>query len=187
MKKLVVLFAAFVFLTLNQAAFAYRASDFSSDSKIISAITLLEQSGETDVLRNLKKHAIRVSFDDLSSYTYNSSKAYAISTYNQYGTRVIMINSIYRNAPVEQIACLVAHESMHVKRVADLEEETIATQKEAATWTRLKVASKSYPDTRLTRRLDKLSSMYLASSNGNNIIQNKIASNGFYRAHLGLN
>lgn len=187
MKKVVVLFAAFVLLTLNQAAFAYRASDFSDDSKIIAAISLLEQSGETDVLRNLQKNAIRVSFDDLTSYTYNASKAFAISTYNRYGTRVIMINSIYRNAPVEQIACLVAHESMHVKRVADLQEETIATQKEAATWTRLKVASKVYPDTKLTRRLDKLSGMYLASSDGNNIIQNKIASNGFYRAQLGIN
>ena len=187
MKKLLVLFSAIVLLSINQAAFAYRASDFSSDSKIISAITLLEQAGETDVLRNLKKYAIKVSFDDLTSYTYNASKAYAISTYNQYGTRVIMINSIYRNAPVEQIACLVAHESMHVKNVADLEEETIATQKEAATWTRLKVASKTYPDTKLTRRLDKLSGMYMASSNGNNIIQSKIASNGFYRAQLGIN
>ena len=186
MKKVVVLFAAFVLLTLNQA-FAYRATDFSSDSKIVAAINLLEQSGETDVLRNLQRHAIKVSFDDLTSYTYNASKTFAVSTYNKYGSRVIMINSIYRNAPVEQIACLVAHESMHVKRVADLEEETVATQKEAATWTRLKVASKAYPDTRLTRRLDKLSGMYMASSQGNNIIQNKIASNGFYRAQLGMN
>ena len=186
MKKLAVLFAAFVFLTLNQA-FAYRATDFSSDAKIISAINLLEQSGETDVLRNLQKNAVRVSFDDLTSYTYNASKAYAISTYNKYGTRVIMINSLYKNAPVEQIACLIAHESCHKKRVADLEEETIATQKEAATWTRLKVASKVYPDTKLTRRLDTLGGMYMASSEGNNIIQSKIASNGFYRAQLGLN
>ena len=185
MKKILVLFSAFVLLAFSQAAFAYRASDFSSDAKIISAITLLEQSGETDVLRNLQKNAVRVSFDDLTSYTYNASKAYAISTYNKYGTRVIMINSIYKNAPVEQIACLVAHESMHVKRIADLDEETIATQKEAATWTRLKVASKTYPDTKLTRRLDRLSSMYLASSAGNNIIQSKIASSGFYRSQYG--
>lgn len=186
MKKVVVLFFALVMLSINQA-FAYRASDFSSDTKIISAINLLEQSGDTDVLRNLKKNAVRVSFGDLSSYTYNASKTFAVSTYNQYGTRIIVINSIYKNAPVEQIACLVAHESMHVKRVADLEEETIATQKEAATWTRLKVASKTYPDSKLTRRLDKLGSMYLASTNGNNLIQNKIASNGFYRAQLGVN
>ena len=186
MKKFVVLFTAFVFLTLNQA-FAYRAADFSSDAKIIAAINLLEQTGETDVLRNLKRNAVRISFDDLTSYTYNANKAFALSTYNRYGTRVIMINSLYKNAPVEQIACLVAHESMHVKRVADLEEETIATQKEAATWTRLRVASKVYPDTKLTRRLDKLSGMYMASSDGNNIIQNKIANNGFYRAQYGMN
>ena len=134
MKKLVVLFAAFMMLTLNQV-FAYRASDFSSDAKIVAAINLLEQTGETDVLRNLQRFAMRVSFDDLTTVSYGSSKAYAVSTYNRYGTRVIMINSIYKDAPVEQIACLVAHESMHIKRVADLEEETIATQKEAATWT----------------------------------------------------
>lgn len=186
MKKLLVFFTALLFLTLNQA-FAYRATDFSSDAKIISALNLLEQSGETDVLRNLQKNAVRVSFDDLSSYTYNASKTFAVSTYNKYGTRIIVINSLYKNAPVEQIACLIAHESCHKKRIADLEEETIATEKEAATWTRLKVTSKTYPDTKLTRRLDKLSSMYLASSDGNRLIQSKIASNGFYRAQLGIN
>ncbi len=187
MKKLVVLFTAMIFLSLSQMVYAYRAADFSSDSKIVAAIDLLERTGETDVLRNLRKYAIRVSFDDLSSVSYNSHKTFAISTYNKYGTRVIMINSIYKDAPVEQIACLVAHESMHVKRVADLEEETIATQKEAATWIRLKNTSKVYPDSRLTKRLDRLGGMYMASSNGNNLIQNKIASSGFYRAQLGLN
>ena len=186
MKKVVVLFVAFLMLSVGQA-FAYRASDFSSDSKIVSAINLLEQSGDTDVLRNLKKNAVRVSFGDLSSYTYNASKTFAVSTYNKYGSRIIVINSIYRNAPVEQIACLVAHESMHIKRVADLEEETIATQKEAATWIRLKNASKTYPETKLTRRLDNLSNLYLASTSGNNLVKQKIASNGFYRAQLGIN
>ena len=186
MKKVLLLFLAFMCLSLNQA-FAYRASDFSSDTKIVAAINMLDQAGETDVLRNLQRHAIRVSFDDLSSIAVGSSKAYAVSTYNRYGTRVIMINSIYKNAPVEQIACLIAHESCHTKQVADLEEETIATQKEAATWIRLKNSSKTYPDSKLTRRLDNLSSLYLASSSGNNLVQQKIASNGFYRNQLGLN
>jgi hypothetical protein len=185
MKKVLVLFAAFVFLTLNQA-FAYRATDFSSDSKIVAAINMLEQAGETDVLRSLQRYGVRVSFEDMSSIGV-TNKAFAVSTYNRYGSRVIMINSMYKNAPVEQIACLIAHESCHTKRVADLEEETIATQKEAATWIRLKSASRVYPETKLTARLDKLSGMYMASSQGNNLIQNKIASNGFYRTQLGLN
>ena len=185
MKKVVLVFFAFLFFTLNQA-FAYRASDFSSDTKIISAINLLEQSGEVDVLRNLQRHAMRVKFDDLTM-VYNGSKAFAVSTYNNYGTRVILINSKYKNAPVEQIACLIAHESCHTGYSADLEEETLATQKEAACWTRLKVDSKVYPDSKLTQRLDKLSAMYLASDSNNNLVQQKIASNGFYRSQLGLN
>ena len=186
MKKVLLVFIAFVCLTLNQA-FAYRASDFSSDAKIIAALNMLEQAGETDVLRNLQRHAVKVSFDDLSCVSVSSSKAYAVSTYNRYGSRVIMINSIYKNAPTEQIACLIAHESCHTKQVADLQEETIATQKEAATWVRLKNTSKTYPDSKLTRRLNNISGLYLASTNGNNLVQQKIASSSFYRSQLGLN
>ena len=104
MKKLVLVFVAFMFLACNQA-FAYRMSSFSSDAKIIAAIQLLERSGDTDVLRNLQKYGMRVKFSDLSMVSYNKSKTFAVSTYNKYGTRVILINSIYKNAPAEQIAC----------------------------------------------------------------------------------
>lgn len=185
MKKVVFVFMAFLFLSMNQV-FAYRATDFSSDAKIVSAIRLLEQAGEDDVLRNLQRYGMRVKFNDLTMVT-NGSKAYAVSTFNNYGTRVILINSAYKNAPVEQIACLIAHESCHTGYSADLEEETIATQKEAACWTRLKVASKVYPDTRLTKRLDKLSGLYLASDSNNNLVEQKIATSGFYRGQLGMN
>ena len=65
--------------------------------------------------------------------------------------------------------------------------ETTATQKESACWTRLKSASKVYPDSKLTRRLDKLSGLYLASSHNNNLVEQKIASSSFYRSQLGLN
>ncbi len=186
MKKFVLVFVASLMLSVNQA-FAYRVTDFSSDTKIIAAMRLLEQAGEQDVFRNLQRYGMQVKFDDLSMVSYNKSKTFAVSTYNQFGTRVILINSIYKNAPAEQIACLIAHESFHTGYSADLEEETLATQKEAACWTRLKVASKTYPDSRLTRRLDKLSGLYLASGNGNNLVEEKIASSGFYRNQLGLN
>ena len=186
MKKVLVVLFAFLFFTINQA-FAYRITDFSSDTKIIAAMQMLEQAGEQDVFRNLQRSGIRVKFADLSKYAYNSHKCYAVNTYNEFGSRVILINVMYKNAPTEQIACLIAHESCHVKRVADLEEETIATQKEAATWTRLRVASKVYPDTALTKRLNKISNLYLASDSHNNLIQQKIASSSFYSTQLGLN
>ena len=186
MKKVVLVLFAFLFLSINQQAFAYRIQTFSSDAKIIAAMRVLEQAGEQDVFRNLQRYGMRIKFDNLSMVT-NGKNAFAVSTYNSYGTRVILINSAYKNAPAEQIACLIAHESFHTGYSADLEEETLATQKEASCWTRLKVASKVYPDSKLTRRLDKLSGLYLASSSGNNLVEQKIASNGFYRSQLGLN
>lgn len=186
MKNFVLLFFVFVFLTINQS-FAFNAKQFSKDVKIIAAINLLDRSGESDVLRNLQRHGVRIKFSDLSMVSYNSSKCFAVSTFNEYGTRVILINNIYKNAPVEQIACLIAHESCHTGNFADLEEETIATQKEAACWTRLKSRNQSYPDSRLTRRLDRLSQMYLASDENNNYVEQKIANSGFYRNQYGLN
>lgn len=186
MKKVVVLCVTFLLLTINQTL-AYNANHFSSDTKIVAAINMLDKAGEEDVLRNLQKYAVKVKFGDLSMVSYNSSKCFAVSTYNEFGSRVIIINHIYKNAPTEQIACLIAHESCHTARIADLEEETLATQKEAACWTRLKVQSKIYADNRLTQRLDKLSGLYLASDENNNLVEQKIANNGFYRNQLGLN
>ena len=185
MKKVVLVLFAFLFFSVGQA-FAYRVTDFSTDAKIVAAMRVLEQAGENDVFRNLQRYGMRIKFDDLSM-VMNGKNAYAVSTYNNFGTRVILINSVYRNAPAEQIACLIAHESYHTGYSADLEEETLATSKEAACWTRVKVASKVYPDSRLTRRLDKISGLYLASSSNITLVQQKIASNGFYRNQLGLN
>lgn len=186
MKKIVLSFFVFLLFTVCQA-FSIQANHFSNDAKIIAAINMLEKVGEDDVLRNIQRYAIKIKFDNLSMVAVNPEKTYAVSTYNNYGTRVILINSIYKNAPVEQIACLIAHESCHTGYSADLEEETIATQKEAAVWLRLKQGSKTYPDTRLTKRLNNLSNLYISSSSNNNLIEQKIASNSFYRAQLGIN
>lgn len=181
MKKAFIALFAFIALTVSQA-FAYNVTDFSSDATIISAMRLLEQSGEDDVFANLKKNSVKIKFYALSGY----GNVYAANTYDNFGRRVILINSAYKNAPIEQIACLIAHESCHVLRKATLEEETTATQKEASCWTKLKNNSITYPETKLTKRLDKISNLYLASQDGNNYIGDKIASSNFYKAQLGL-
>lgn len=183
MKNAFVAMFVFMFLTISQA-FAYNMSDFSSDSTIISAMQLLEANGENEVFANLKKNAVKVKFYNLSIYGQN---VYAANTYDNNGRRVILINSIYKNAPVEQIACLIAHESCHVLRKATLEEETIATSKEAACWAKLKNDAVTYPETKLTKRLDKIAGLYIASTqDGNNYIEDKIASSSFYKAQFGI-
>ena len=177
MKKVLISIFVFFVLTISQS-FAYNVTDFSSDAKIVSAMRLLEQAGETDVFANLKKNSVKIKFYSLSGY----GTVYAANTYDHNGRRIILINSAYQNAPVEQIACLIAHESCHVARKATLEEETIATQKEASCWAKLKNNSVTYPETKLTKILDKISNLYLASTqDGNNYIGDKIASSSFYR------
>ena len=182
MKNIVVLCFVFLFFTVTQA-FAYKLTDFSSDSKILEAMSILEQAGETEVFANLKKNSVKVRFYNLSAMSAGQ-RVYAANTYDQYGRRVILINSIYKTAPVEQIACLIAHESCHTARKATLEEETRATQKEAMCWIKLKNNSVTYPQNKLTKRLDRLAGL---QSSGNNAIQNTIASSSFYRNQLGLN
>ena len=182
MKKVLVAMLVFFTLTITQA-FAYNLKSFTSDAKIMAAMQLLEQNGEHDVFANLRKNAVKIKFHHLSY-----GNVYAANAYDEFGRRVILINSIYKNAPIEQIACLIAHESCHVARKATLEEETIATSKEAHCWTKLKQNGISYPQTKLTKRLDKIAGLHLASvEDGNNYLGDKIASSSFYRAQFGLN
>ncbi len=182
MKKMLVGLMVFFTLTVTQA-FAYNLKSFTSDAKIMAAMQLLEQHGEYDVFANLKRNSVKVKF-----YHLSMSNVYAANAYDEFGRRVILINSIYKDAPIEQIACLIAHESCHTARKATLEEETLATSKEAACWSRLKRNGVSYPETKLTKRLDKIAGLHLASAqDGNNYISDKIASSSFYRTQFGLN
>ena len=74
-----------------------------------------------------------------------------------------------------------------VSEEATLEEETTATSKEAACWTKLKRNNVTYPETKLTKRLDKIAGLHVASvRDGNNYIGDKIASSSFYRAQFNL-
>ena len=181
MKKVLVTLFIFVSLTVSQA-FAYNLKTFTSDSTILAAMELLQQNGEHEVFVNLKKNAVKVKF-----YTLSMSNVYAANSYDSYGRRVILINSAYKNAPIEQIACLIAHESCHVARKATLEEETTATSKEASCWVKLKKSGVVYPQTKLTKRLNNLANLYNDSIvDGNDYIEDKIASSSFYRAQFNL-
>ena len=79
------------------------------------------------------------------------------------------------------------HESCHTARVATLEEETTATSKEASCWCKLKKSGTTYPETKLTKRLNKIANLHIASADGNNYIGDKIASSSFYRNQFGMN
>ena len=182
MKQLLIGLMVFFTLTVTQA-YAYNLKSFTSDAKIMAAMQLLEQNGEYAVFANLKKNAVKVKF-----YHLSMNNVYAANAYDEFGRRVILINSMYKDAPIEQIACLIAHESYHTARKATLDEETVATSKEAACWTKLKRTGITYPQTKLTKRLNSLADLHNDSiADGNDYIGDKIASSSFYRAQFGLN
>lgn len=140
MKKVVLVLFAFLFFSVGQA-FAYRVTDFSTDAKIVAAMRVLEQAGENDVFRNLQRYGMRIKFDDLSM-VMNGKNAYAVSTYNNFGTRVILINSVYRNAPAEQIACLIAHEAITQATVLIWKKKLLQHQKKLPAGQELKLHQK---------------------------------------------
>lgn len=181
MKKVFVALMVFFVLTVTQA-FAYNLKSFTSDQKIMAAMQLLEQNGDYDVFANLQKNSVKIKF-----YHLSMNNVYAANAYDEFGRRVILINSIYKDAPVEQLACLIAHESCHTARKATLAEETTATSKEAACWAKFKKSGVTYPETKLTKRLDKIAGLHVASQqDGNNYIEDKIASSSFYKAQFNL-
>ena len=181
MKKFLVTFFIFVTLSVSHA-FAYNLKAFSSDATILSAMQLLEQNGEQDIFNNLRRNAVKIKF-----YNFSMGNVYAANSYDNYGRRLILISSAYRNAPIEQIACLIAHESCHIARKATLEEETIATSKEALCWNKLKKPGVIYPQTKLTKRLNNLAELHVESiQDGNDYIGDRIASSSFYRAQFNL-
>ena len=96
------------------------------------------------------------------------------------GENFILINSKFQNSPKEAIACLIAHESVHVLPQATMAEEVQATTVEVQTWLKVR-ANVTNTNDKLVQREMKLADNYEAD---NNRIAQAIASNSFYQAQL---
>ncbi|MGN1154439.1 MAG: hypothetical protein ACI4S3_10460 [Candidatus Gastranaerophilaceae bacterium] len=176
------LFLLFLGLPSN----AYNMVHFTNDFKISDALVLLEQNGATEIFDNLQENSVKILFYDLSMLSYSYRDHYAINGENSMGQRFILINTKYMKCSVEEIACLIAHESCHKAKVATLAEETLATQTEAKYWIKLKQANKIYKENDLYDRLNNLAYLYKNSTKAENKIQEKIANSEFYKAQLSV-
>ena len=136
-------------LFCSTCAYSWNIRSFSQDEDIRDALRLLENIGAEEVFDNLQENSVKIIFYDLSLINFSYRNHYAINSVNNWGERYILINSKYKNASREEIACLIAHESFHKSNKATLAEETLATQKEAYYWSILKVPGKFYPSTSL--------------------------------------
>ena len=167
-------------------AFSWNVKNFSCDDDVISALRLLKSVGAEEVFENLQENSVKIIFYDLSLINYNYRNHFAINSVDNWGERYILINSKYRSSSKEEIACLIAHESFHKSKVATMQEETLATAKEAFYWSLLKIPGKQYSDSPLTNRLNKLVCLYNDSDESYNLIENRIRNSKFYQSQLAV-
>jgi len=154
----------------------------TDNSEIVSALEVLENNRQNDVLDRLTKNNVKVIFYDLALVSFEYSKHFAVSTTDEYGDRYILINSNLMSSPKEALACLIAHESVHELAKATMEEEVKATNVEADTWKMLKnTVSEKYNNDSLVKRLNSILAMQNTSDNS---IAMSISNNSFYRNQL---
>ncbi len=165
-------------------AFAGYIDNFTKDNDIKAALVLLKNANAQEVFDNLEENSVKIAFYDLSQIDYRYMNQFAVNSIDSFGNRFILINSKYKNASPEEIACIIAHESFHKLAVATFEEECTATNKEAYYWGILKQANKQYKDSKLLSRLNNLSQLKVSSTDTRNLIDEKINNSSFYKEQL---
>ena len=182
-KKAMVIAVTLVFICCANAN-AANINKITKDSKLQTALTILEQTGSEHLVNSLEKNKVQVRFYDLSSISFDYAKHYAMRADTQDGKQYILINNRFENAPVEAIACLVAHESIHNLPNATFAEEVMATTVDATTWIKLR-NNVDYQNSNnaLVKRLNRNADRYLSSVNG---IANSISQNATYRRQFNL-
>ena len=159
--------------------------NFTQDCEIKDALVLLKNAHAQEVFDNLEENSVKITFYDLSQIDYKYMNSFAVNSVDSFGNRYILINTRYKYASPEELACLIAHESFHKLAVATFEEECLATDKEAYYWGLLKNQNKQYKPSKLLSRLDNLSQLKVSSTEQNNRIKEKINNSSFYKEQFG--
>ena len=185
LKRELVLIAC-LFVLSSSAVSAMNVKYFSDDYRIREALVMLDDIGAKDVIENLQENSVKIIFYDLTQISFEYGKHFAMNTTDTWGNRYILINSKFINAPTEQIACLIAHESCHKGKVVTMAEETKATRTEARYWQVLKKHNVHYANTSLTNRLNSLANLESSSTVGHDYIQDRISNSKFYQSQLAV-
>ena len=112
---------------------------------------------------------------------YGCSNCEALTTKTRGGDLVIYINEEHKGAPIETIACLIAHESQHHTFTNTRAEELRAWISETTTWNAFvrKNRTIAYLKHPLVKRENYISKLYV-NQNGVDNIRQLIAKNPVY-------
>lgn len=185
MSKLFVLISTLVLLSVSNVALA---ADFSANTKqpvLVAALEKLEATNNRKVLnviqgQNSTNQPIKIMFRDLAALGYGTCEAVTAKTTD--GKLVILISSNYKTAPVEAVACLIAHESVHHENTKTYDEEVRAWTTEVQTWVAFTQSNPSLKvsDSKLVKRLNYLSKLYTRDGYQMTSIESLIANNPAY-------
>ena len=185
MSKIVVLFSALIIMSISNVAVA---ADFTANTKqpvLTAALNKLEAMNNRKVIsviqgQNSTNKPIKVMFRNLEALGYGTCEAVTAKAAD--GRLVILISSNYKTAPVEAIACLIAHESVHHANTKTYEEEVKAWTCEVQTWISFTNSNPSLKlsDSKLVKRLNYLSKLYAKDGNQMTSIEGLIANNPAY-------
>jgi hypothetical protein len=185
LNKIVVLFSALILLSVANVAVA---ADFTANTKqpvLTEALNRLEAMNNREVLnilqgQNSTNRPIKIMFRDLVALGYGTCEAVTAKTTE--GNLVILISSNYKTAPVEAVACLIAHESVHHQNSKTYDEEVRAWSAEVHTWLAFTQQNPSLKvsDSKLVKRLNYLSKLYTRDGNQMTSIASLIANNPAY-------
>ena len=183
MKKCVCLLT-FVVLFFTQAVFAGDFSSITKNPKLTQSLEALEKVNKREVLsilngNNKTGKPIRVMFRELE--IYGLSKCEAVTMRTKDGGLVIFINKKHETAPVDAIACLIAHESQHHPMAGTAVEEVRAWIMEISTWNTFVRDNKAVAGVEcpLTKRLNYISRLY--NTQGQERIEGIISKNPMYK------
>ncbi len=126
--------------TINENLFK-QYKNVSEDKNVIEAIELLKDttgkySREAILGNNLTKRPIKVEFANLSTINPMYANFDALG-WKKKKNLCIYINEKHKDAPVEALSAILAHEAIHQDEYNSLNEETYAWTLEAAVWTQL--------------------------------------------------
>lgn len=185
MSGVLALFSALILMCFSNVAIA---SDYSVNTKqpvLTAALEKLEAMNNRKVLnviqgQNSTNRPIKILFRNLEVMGYGTCEA--VTAKSADGGLVILISANYKTAPVEAIACLIAHESVHHENTKTYEEEVRAWTTEVQTWVSFTASNPSLKtaDSKLVKRLNYLSKLYAKDGNQMTSIENLIANNPAY-------
>lgn len=185
MSGLLALLSALILMCFSDVAMA---ADYTVNTKqpvLTAALEKLEAMNNRKVLnviqgQNSTNKPIKILFRNLEVMGYGTCEA--VTAKSADGGLVILISANYKTAPVEAIACLIAHESVHHENSKTYEEEVRAWTTEVQTWVSFTSSNPSLKtsDSKLVKRLNYLSKLYTKDGNQMTSIENLIANNPAY-------